>query len=131
MASSATTRMSHCMAMVRPMPTAWPFSAAITGLRTSHAAGRTGDASKPAPGAAKVSPPPPRSARHAEGTPRAGHDHGANTVVGVARGVGASELVTHAPGEAVEPVGTVEREHRDLALTLDSHVLVGGVLTHA
>ena len=31
------------MASVKPMPTAGPFTAAITGLRTAKAGGRTGD----------------------------------------------------------------------------------------
>ena len=47
------------------MPIAWPFIAAITGLRTSHAGGRTGDdvngRALPS-GAANVSAPGVRSA---------------------------------------------------------------------
>jgi hypothetical protein len=36
--------MSACNAIVRPMPMACPFTAAITGVRSSNAAGSVGDA---------------------------------------------------------------------------------------
>jgi hypothetical protein len=55
--------MSHCIARVSPMPMAWPLIAAMTGLRTSHAGGCTGEAVKLSPcGAANVSPPGSMSA---------------------------------------------------------------------
>ena len=48
--------MSHCMASVRPIPTACPFTAAMTGLRMANAGGWTGDDVKWRPvGAANVS----------------------------------------------------------------------------
>ncbi len=55
--------MSHCMASVRPMPTAWPFIAAMTGFRTFHGGKVTGSALKPVPSClANVSAPADRSA---------------------------------------------------------------------
>src|SRR6185503_14810631 len=62
-ASFATSRMSHCMASVSPMPTAWPLIAAITGFRTFHAGKLTGSALNPsAPCLANVSTPADMSA---------------------------------------------------------------------
>lgn len=57
-------RMSACNAMVRPIPTAWPLTAAITGLRNSNAAGVIGEAVKaPSPaGASNGLAPPEKSA---------------------------------------------------------------------
>ena len=45
-ASAAMNRRSHCNASVIPTPMAWPFTAAITGLRTCQASKRTAAASK-------------------------------------------------------------------------------------
>ena len=56
--SRAISRMSHWRANVRPMPTAWPFTAAITGLRTCQAGGSRPAALKlRSSGFAKVSEP--------------------------------------------------------------------------
>ncbi|BBX69865.1 hypothetical protein MPSYJ_33260 [Mycolicibacterium psychrotolerans] len=55
-ASVATTRMSACNAIVNPIPIAWPLTAAITGVRSSKAAGSVGDAVKVSPGAPNGSP---------------------------------------------------------------------------
>ena len=43
--------------MVKPIPTAWPFTAAITGLRTFHAGNSTAAALNDDPWAENVSPP--------------------------------------------------------------------------
>ena len=39
LASAAMKRRSHWIASVSPTPMAWPLTAAITGLRISHAGG--------------------------------------------------------------------------------------------
>ena len=42
LASRAMNRRSQCRVMVKPIPMAWPFTAAMTGLRICHAGGDTG-----------------------------------------------------------------------------------------
>lgn len=84
LAVSDTMRMSQCSGYVRPMPTAWPLMAAMTGLHMSCGAipvalspdwllPRRGDVTAGKVGA------------HAERVARAGEDHHPNRVVVVAR----------------------------------------------
>ena len=57
-------RMSACNAMVKPIPMAWPLTAAITGVRSSNAAGSVGAAvnAEPSAGVSKGFVAVPKSA---------------------------------------------------------------------
>ena len=142
-APPAAMRMSIGSVSVMPTPTAGPLIAAIEGLRQlkiastkplpERALSRPPVANTPAPSSADVS-----KARGAGGdvraaqnrAARAGHDDGANVVVGV----GAKrvlELRAHGAGIGVQLVGPVERDRHDRIVDLAGDLAVGcGRLVH-
>ena len=88
---------------------AWPFTAAMTGLRTRHAGTATADAlNSVSSGTPEGGPSTREVGAGAEGRRRPGHDHGPDCVVGVTAGVVLGQRIPHLTAERIALLGPVE-----------------------
>ena len=134
-ATSAARRMSIASVIVTPMPTAGPFTAAMTGFLLS----KIRSVSSPPPSrlspfgrsarasALNVAPPAPRSAPAQNARPGAGHDDRANRIVGIGAIERVDHLGHHRAGERVQLFRTVHRD-REYAVV---DVVQDFLITHA
>jgi hypothetical protein len=116
--------------MVTPMPTAGPFTAAMTGLTDSKIRSEDGAAAVAVPGALGVVERGPAAGEvgtGAEPAPRAGEHDGPDPVVGVGAVEGVDQLAGHPAGERVEPVRPVQGDRRDPVADPVADLLVPGV----
>ncbi len=124
-ASSATMRMSACIARVRPIPIAVPVDGRdhrFADLERGRVHRGRGEAAVGRGGERLASAVRSAPAQKAGG---AGEDDRADRIVGVEFAVQVTETATHVTGERVARRRPIERENRDAAVDLDQHVVHG------
>ena len=134
LADCAATTMSHASAMFAPAPAATPFTAHTTGSGSL----RKREDQRPVvvlDGLAEVDRRAARRDRAvgqvlagAEAAPGAGQQQHARPTVGLDPRERIAQFRVHRRGEAVEPVGTVERDARDAAGVFEEDRFVGHCL---